>query len=115
MKYQAKTSQYPPQKARYESLALVHRRLLFEELNSERYGWDFGILQPMLSSAFFYKDVILLPSTLVAGFAQGFWDTDAGKCLPGSPTPYMLYPPGVTLSGGAFEGAFLTGLRFIFP
>lgn len=115
MKYQAKTCLYPAQKVNYESLFVVHRRLLFEEVNSERYGWDLGILQPLVSTAYFYKDLMLLPNSLMSGFAQGFWDTDAGKCLPGTPVPYMLYPPGLTISGGAFEGVVITGLSFAIP
>jgi hypothetical protein len=113
IKYQAKSSQYPPHTVNIEPTYLVHRRLLFEEVNAERYGWDLGVLQPLVSSAYFYKDVLFLPSTLAAGFVQGFWDTNAGKCLPGSPTPYMLYPPGLTITGGAFEGAVVTGLAVV--
>jgi hypothetical protein len=111
--YQAKTSQYPPHGVNIEPTYLVHRRLLFEEVNAERYGWDLGILQPLVSSAYFYKDVLFLPSNLASGFAQGFWDTNAGKCLPGAPVPYMLYPPGLTITGGAAEGVVATGLAFI--
>jgi hypothetical protein len=112
-KYVAKTSQYPPQAINIEPTYLIHRRLLFEDLNSERYGWDLGFLQPMLSAACFYKDVLLLPSNVASGFAEGFWDTNAGKCLPGSPTPFMLYPPGLTVTGGTFEGVVVTGLAFV--
>lgn len=113
--YKPKTANYPPQQAMIEPMFLVHRRLLFEEKNAERYGWDIGFLQPLISVAYFYKDVVLLPNSLVSGIAQGFWDSNAGKCLPGSPTPYMLYPPGLTISGGLAEGAVITGLSFIFP
>ena len=56
----------------------------------------------------------MLPATLADGFAEGFWDTSAGKCLPGSPTPYILYPLGLTCSGGLVEGVFITGLSFAF-
>lgn len=113
--YHAKTANYPPQKAVIEPLYLVHRRLLFEEINAERYGWDLGVIQPLVSAAFFYADFFLLPETLVSGFAQGFWDTSAGKCLPGSPTPYILYPPGLTVSGSLAEAAVITGLSFAIP
>jgi hypothetical protein len=112
--YKPKTTQYPPQRVNYDNLYVVHRRLLFEELNAERYGWDMGILQPLASSLYFYKDVLLLPYSVASGFNQGFWDTSAGKCLPGSPTPYMLYPPGLSITGGTFEGTVVTGLAFIF-
>ena len=115
VKYQAKSSQYPPQQITYENLFVVHRRLHFEELNAERYGWDFGILQPLVSTGFFYKDVLLLPYSLASGCTEGFWDSSSGKCLPGSPTPYMLYPPGLSITGGAFEGVIVTGLAAFIP
>jgi hypothetical protein len=35
--------------------------------------------------------------------------------LPGSPTPYMLYPPGLTITGTAVEGLFITGVAFAIP
>lgn len=113
--YESKTATYPPMRINYEPLYVIHRRLHFEEKNSERYGWDLGIIQPLVSSAFFYKDVLLWPNSLASGVAYGFWDTNAGKCLPGSPTPYMLYPPGLTITGTVVEGLFITGVAFAIP
>ncbi|MCE9565912.1 MAG: hypothetical protein K8U57_28140 [Planctomycetes bacterium] len=113
--YQAKTASYPPMQTTYDALYLIHRRLHFEDKNSERYGWDLGAIQPLVSAVLFYKDVAMWPQSLASGVAYGFWDTNAGKCLPGSPTPYFLYPPGLTLTGSAFEAALLTGLAFVFP
>jgi hypothetical protein len=113
--YKPKTAAYPPMQTNYDPLYVVHRRLIFEEKNAERYGWDFGFVQPIVSSMYFYKDVILWPNHLASGCAYGFWDTNAGKCLPGSPTPYMLYPPGLTITGGVFETVLLIGLNFALP
>ena len=113
--YVAKTVNYPPMNSEYASLYVVHRRLHFEDRNTERYGWDLGIIQPAVSAVLFYRDVFLWPQSLASGCAYGFWDTSAGKCLPGSPTPYMLYPPGLTITGGAFEGVVITGMSFAFP
>lgn len=113
--YQPKTATYPPMRVNHEPLYVVHRRLHFEEKNAERYGWDLGIIQPLVSAAYFYKDVLLWPNSLASGVAYGFWDTSAGKCLPGSPTPYMLYPPGLTITGTVVEGVFVTGVAFAIP
>jgi hypothetical protein len=113
--YRSKSSQYPAQRINYENTFVVHHRLHFEELNAERYGWDFGILQPFISTAYFYKDVLFLPYSLASGCNAGFWDTNSGKCLPGSPTPYTLYPPGLSITGGAFEGVVVSGLAFFIP
>ena len=113
--YQPKTINYPPMRVNHEPLYVVHRRLHFEEKNAERYGWDLGIIQPLVSAAYFYKDVLLWPNSLASGVAYGFWDTNVGKCLPGSPTPYMLYPPGLTITGTVVEGLFVTGVAFAIP
>ncbi len=113
--YQPKTIDYPPMRVNHEPLYLVHRRLHFEEKNAERYGWDLGIIQPLVSAAYFYKDILLWPNSLASGVAYGFWDTNVGKCLPGSPTPYMLYPPGLTITGSVVEGLFITGVAFAIP
>ena len=113
--YVAKTATYPPMQAHYASLYVVHRRLHFEDVNTERYGWDLGIVQPFFSTVNFYKDVFLWPQSLASGCAYGFWDTNAGKCLPGSPTPYYLYPPGLTITGSVFETVIITGAAFAIP
>jgi hypothetical protein len=113
--YQAKTVTYPPWKAIYEPNYVVHRRLHFEEKNSDRYGWDLGFVQPFVSAAYFYKDTLLWPNSLASGFKHGFWDTSAGKCLPGSPVPYYLYPPGLTVTGTVVEAAVVTGVAIVIP
>ena len=110
--YVPKTVNYLPSQVAYDSLYIVHRRLHFEDKNTERSGWDMGIVQPFVSAMTFYKDFLFWPSHLASGFAYGFWDTDKGKCLPGSPTPYMLYPPGLTTTGSAFEAVIVTGAVF---
>ena len=111
--YVAKTVNYPPGQAYYEPHYVVHRRLHFEEKNAERYGWDFGFVQPFVSTLYFYKDALLWPNSLGTGLVTGFWDASAGKCLPGSPVPYKLYPPSLTATGMMLEGGIITGVSFI--
>lgn len=113
--YQSKTAAYAPSKMILEPGYVVHRRLHFEEKNGERAGWDLGPLSTVVSAAYFYRDVLLWPQSLASGCVTGFWSTNAGKCLPGSPSPYYLYPPGLTVSGTAFETLVVTGAAFIFP
>jgi hypothetical protein len=115
LSYVAKTADFPLRQVEFVSGYVVHRRLHFEERNAERYGWDLGILQPLVSAAYFYKDVLLWPNSLASGVAYGFWDTNMGKCLPGSPTPYYLYPPGLTITGSVVEGLVITGAAFAIP
>ena len=113
--YQPKTASYAPGRVLYEPAYVAHRRLHFEEKNAERYGWDLGFIQPFVSTAYFYKDVVLWPNSLASGVRTGFWDTSAGKCLPGSPTPYYLYPPGLTITGSVVEAALITGIAIVIP
>jgi hypothetical protein len=68
-------------------------RLLFEEKNSERHGWDLGIVQPFVSAGTFSLDVAKLPYSLaIVPFAP--YECSAGYCLPGDPVPYLFYCPG---------------------
>ena len=106
---------YEPRKAVYEPNFVVHRRLHFEEKNAERYGWDLGIIQPLVSTLYFYKDALLWPNSLGTGLVTGFWDTSAGKCLPGSPVPYYLYPPEIDLFGATVGAGAIIGVAAILP
>ncbi|MGL4421644.1 MAG: hypothetical protein ACRCZF_13330, partial [Gemmataceae bacterium] len=54
--YVPKTGESPPSHIKLEPNYIVHRRLYFEEKNSERYGWDVGPAQPVFSAVYFYKD-----------------------------------------------------------
>jgi hypothetical protein len=93
---------------------VCYKRLYFEEKNSERYGWDLGILQPFVSLGHFYFDTALLPYKMGTEPCR-IYDSNAGYCLPGDPVPYQLYPLGLSLTGLVAEGATVTGLIFIFP
>jgi hypothetical protein len=115
--YQPKTitQNYQPMQARIEPGYVVHRRLYFEEKNSERYGWEVGFFQPALSGLAFYKDVLLYPAHFGSNLFERY-DTSAGKCLPGSPVPYYLYPEEIDLFGATFGAATIVGAAFaVFP
>jgi hypothetical protein len=91
-----------------------HGRLPFEQINSERYAWSTGALQPAISALHFYLDVAALPYRLGEDPCRA-GDTNAGKCLPGDPVPLLLYPPGWSLAGFAAEAAVAVPLFFVFP
>lgn len=113
--YIPKTYTYPASQSTLSPLWVSHRRLYFEEMNSERAGWDAGLLQPVISTAYFYKDTLFWPHNLASGFWKDRYDVSAGKCMPGNPTPYYLYPPGFTAGGTLLEATLVTGTVFIFP
>lgn len=91
-----------------------YRRLLFEEKNSERYGWDLGPLQIFVSGAAFYKDVVMLPYHIMTDPLRCY-EYNTGYCLPGDPVPYYVYPPELSASGGLGEAAAIGALLAIFP
>jgi hypothetical protein len=113
--YQSKTYLYEPRTVIAEPGYVVHRRLYWEERNGERTGWDLGPLSTLVATTHFYLDTLLWPAHVFGGACYGWWDTSAGKCLPGAPTPYLLYPPGLTLAGSVFEAGVITGFAFLFP
>ncbi len=97
-----------------EPAFVVHGRLFFEQPNMERGLWNIGILGPVLSTGKFYWDVAWLPYNAATRPCQQY-DTSAGKCLPGDPTPFLLYPVELSLTGAVAEAAVVTGLVAIFP
>jgi len=105
---------FPPKQEVAEPGYVCHGRLFFEEKNSERYGWEFGYMQPFLSAGYFFKDFVLLPYHLATAPCRCY-ECSAGQCLPGDPVPYLLYPPDLSLTGTAAEAGVIVALAFIFP
>jgi len=81
---------------------VVYRRLYFEEKNAERYGWEMGPIQPIVSTLYFLKDTALLPYNFASYPCRRF-ETSAGQCRPGDPVPYLCYPPELTWTGTLAE------------
>jgi hypothetical protein len=97
-----------------EPYYVCYRRLLFEDINSERYGWDLGAVQPFVSAGTFFFDLVTVPYHLATRpFDQ--MECNAGHCLPGDPVPYLAYPPELSITGIAAEGAAAAVLFALFP
>jgi hypothetical protein len=105
---------FPPTTEVVEPFYVLYGRLDFEEKNSERYGWDLGLIQPLVSTAYFFCDAATIPYKL-GSFPFRWWDSDTGYCLPGDPVPYLLYPPELTVRGGLVEAGTVVALFAIFP
>lgn len=105
--------QFPPQACCVEPAFVCYDRLYFEEKNAERYGWDLGFIQPFVSVAYFYKDVLFLPHNFARDPHRRF-ECNAGYCLPGDPVPYILYPPEISLGGTIAEGMVTIALIALF-
>jgi hypothetical protein len=105
---------FPSMALEVEPNYVLHRRLFFEERNSERYGWDLGVLNPFVSAGAFYWDLALVPYQFASLPFRRF-DSNAGLCLPGDAVPYRLYPPNMSLTGTVVEAGVIVALFAIFP
>ena len=89
-------------------------RLYFEQKNTDRYGWDLGIVSPLVESLAFGKDVALLPYHMATDPFRRY-ESSAGYCLPGDPVPLLLYPPELSATGATAEVATIFALIAMFP
>src|SRR5579863_8355031 len=74
-----------------EPAYVCYKRLWFEQKNSERYGYDYGPLQPFVSAGVFYTDLALLPLHWLSDPCR-WYDCSAGRCLPGDSVPFLWNP-----------------------
>jgi hypothetical protein len=105
---------WPTMRSVAEPTYVCYGRLWFEDKNIERYGWDLGFIQPVLSAATFYADLITCPYRWGREPCRCS-ECSAGYCLPGSPVPYLLYPIGPSLTGSVAEAGAILALVAIFP
>jgi hypothetical protein len=96
-------------------LTFCYQPLYFEEVNLERYGRSYGILQPVVSLGNFYGRIPLLPYMALAQPArrctyQAHW-TLPGYRIPGK-EPHEFVP---SLHGAAAEVAALYGIILLIP
>ena len=104
----------PPQACRQEPYYVPYQPLYFEEKNSERYGWELGVLQPLVSTLYFYKDVALLPYHATIN-PPWRCETNTGYYWPGQPVPYYLYVPPFSWTATAAQVGTVVGGAAIFP
>ncbi|MDX1947208.1 MAG: hypothetical protein SFU86_17540 [Pirellulaceae bacterium] len=96
-------------------LEFCYQPLYFEELNVERYGRNFGLLQPVVSTAHFYSRIPLLPYMAIARPARqctyhNHWT------LPGYRVPWWeKQPPIVDANAAAFEICVAYGVILLLP
>ena len=97
-----------------EPCFVMHRRLLFEQPNFERVGYNFGVLQPAICLGVFYYDMALLPYHAWSDLHNRV-DCNVGKCLPGDQAPLLLPLERFSVTGLAAQAGTITGLAFLFP
>jgi hypothetical protein len=92
---------------------VIYTPLYFEEKNAERYGWDAGIFQPIISAGYFYADLLLFPYNLGA-MPPWTHECSAGYFLPGDPVPYLIYLPPWSWCGTAMEAGAIVGYALLY-
>ena len=111
--YMGRIGLWPVRQLIVEPNFVTHRKLYFQQLNTERYGWDLGPISPLVCTAKFYADLAMVPLTFGARPCER--DASTGYCLPGDPVPLLLYPPEITVTGSALEVGVILALVAIFP
>ncbi len=96
-------------------LEVCYQPLYFQELNAERYGRSWGILQPAVSVANFYGRIPLLPYMAVSRPARrctyhAHWSLPGYRTARREPHPLVISP-----AGGAAQTAALFGVILLIP
>lgn len=97
-----------------EPLYLCYDRLYFEQINQERYGWDLGPLQPLISAGIFYLDVATLPYHAATDPLRCY-ECNTGYALPGQCVPLLLYQPEWSVTGALAEAGAVGLMFWMFP
>lgn len=105
---------FPPTQAIERASYVVYQPLYFQQINAERYGWDLGIFQPVVSAGQFYGDVLLFPYKFAAN-PPWHCDTNVGYALPGDPEPLRFLTTPFSWRGVAAQAGVAVGGAAIFP
>lgn len=107
--------QFIPSAIEWKASGLSHKPLYFEDVQLERYGHEVGpVLQPLLSSAHFFGNALLLPYKMgihppsECQYALGYY-------RPGDCAPYMVQPFPWSLRGAAVQAGAVTGAAALIP
>ncbi len=105
---------WPPVSEVVEPLYLCYGRLYFEQINQERYGWDLGPLQPLISAGIFYFDVATFPYHAGTDPLRCY-ECNTGYALPGQCIPLLLYKPEWSWTGALAEAGAVGLMFWMFP
>jgi hypothetical protein len=100
---------------RWVAPAVAHHPLYFEDVNLERYGYSWGLLQPAVSAAHFFGNLLTLPyhtvSTPPCECVYGLGFERPGNCAP------YFHPRCLPLDphAAAAEAATVAGLILVIP
>lgn len=105
---------WEPQAEVIEPAYLCYRRLYFEQINAERYGWSLGPLHPLISAGIFCFDLATLPYHAATDPLRRY-ECNPGYALPGDLMPLLLYRPDLNVPGVVAEAAAIGLMFVIFP
>lgn len=100
--------------AQVQASYVVYQPLYFQQINHERYGWDLGVFQPIVSTAQFYGDVLLFPYKFAAN-PPWHCDANVGYALPGDPEPLRFLTTPFSWRGVVGEVGVAVGGAAVFP
>ncbi len=105
--------QWYPNTYSWMAPSLAHRPLYFEDINLERYGYHWSVLQPAVSAAHFFARLPVIPYMRGAYPPRQHYFT-LGHYRPGSHVPFYLSRLPVSLRGALMEGgAIASGIHII--
>ena len=98
----------------WEAPVARHQPLYFEDIELERYGNEYPIIQPALSAAHFYGSFASLPYQ--ASLPDNAWFHcvhDLGYNRPGNCSPYSIHAMPLDATAGLSASGVFTGLVFM--
>lgn len=102
-------------KVTWKASNLCHKPLYFEEVNLERYGHTAGpFAQPLISSAHFFVNIAVLPYKMGV-HAPSECQYTLGYYRPGNCAPWIVPPVPISLRGGLYQAAAMTGAFWLIP
>ena len=93
---------------------VVYQPLYFQQINHERYGWELGVFQPLVSTGQFYADVLMFPYKFAAN-PPWHCDANVGYALPGDPEQLRFLTPPFSWRGVVGQTGAMIGGAAIFP
>lgn len=99
----------------WKATGACHKPLYFEDVQLERYGHEWGpIAQPVISTAHFFGDVIVLPYKMGI-HPMNECQYSLGHYRPGSCAPWTIGPVPISLRGALMQAKVITGAALVLP
>ena len=98
----------------WEAPGVAYNPLYFEEPNLERYGYNYGAIQPFVSAGRFFGRVAILPY-MIGAYPIHENRYPLGYARPGDNPPYQVEKLPFSARGAIFQSLTVTGLVFLIP